>query len=315
MAQTPLRKHASSHARLIPFPARRRRGPIAVALLRLVRPHQWAKNALVLVPALASHRFIEAPVALNALLAAASLSLCASAGYILNDLVDRAADRAHPSKRSRPLASGAVSPTRAALLASALLLAGAGLGWRFLGPGFIAALAAYVAGTLAYTAFFKRLLLVDALVLSLLYSCRLWAGSAATGIPVSHWLWVFSIFLFTSLALLKREIELQGGSRQGTLPGRDYRKLDQIQSIGPSIGFLSVLVVALYALSPEVGRIYAHPERLLAACPLLLYWLSRLWVLAARGGIDDDPVAFSVRDGATWLVALGIAAAMLAAKL
>lgn len=280
-------------------------GSIWRSVLRLLRPHQWAKNLIVFVPLLTAHKIFQGPLLTNACLAALSFCLCASGIYILNDLLDLDADRHHEAKRSRPLASGEL-PLWAGLVLCPLLLA-AGLGLTLaLTPAFAALLGLYFVVTTVYSLRLKRVALLDVFILAGLYTLRLIGGHIATGVPYSAWLLVFSMFLFLSLALLKRFKELQTLRAQNLMDvkGRGYTAddLEFVSSMGVVSGYLAVLVLALYANSEQVVVLYHHPLWLLLACPLLLYWISRLWMLAHRGKMASDPVAFALTDWPSYAV-------------
>lgn len=285
-------------------------------LVKALRPHQWTKNLLLFVPALLAHA-AQPEVWIRALWAFAAFSLCASSVYVVNDLVDLRADRAHPSKRARPFASGALSPNVGMVLAPALLL-GAFLLALALPSAFSAVLGTYYLATLGYSFFLKRLVLLDVLLLAGLYSLRLVAGGAAYQVPLSQWLLAFALFLFLSLAFVKRYSEVQALRREGATEtrGRGYRAgdLEQLATFGSAAGYLSVLVLALYVNSEDVRRLYEHPARLWVMLPLLLFWISRVWLLAHRGQMNDDPIVFAIRDRPSYLVALGAAATILLAR-
>lgn len=283
------------------------RTTVLPAALQALRPHQWAKNALVFVPLLGAHRLGDPPTLAAALLAFVAFDLVASAAYVVNDLVDVDADRAHPEKRLRPFASGALAPWHGGALVAALLAGGAALAAR-LPPSFALLLAGYFVATLAYSCWLKRQVALDVLLLAGLYTVRMFAGGFATGVPVSEWLASFSMFLFLSLAFVKRASELARSER--ALPGRGYRAEDRevVFTMGITAGYLSVLVLALYVSSNDVRRLYARPAWLWALCPLVLYWVSRLWVRARRGEVHHDPLIFALRDPATW--AVGVLAAV-----
>jgi 4-hydroxybenzoate polyprenyltransferase len=275
------------------------------AFWRALRPYQWVKNLIVLVPAITSHRLTEPGVALNAGIALAAFCLCASGVYLLNDLLDVEADRHHASKRQRPFARGDL-PLPAGLAAfPVLLLASFFIGLR-LPWGFLAALGAYVLLTTSYSLRLKQAPLLDVFCLAGLYTVRLVAGHEATGIPYSFWLLVFSMFLFLGLALVKRGVELETARQQSQndIKGRGYAAADLplVTILGCCSAFLAVLVLALYVNSQEVRILYRHPNLLLLICPLLLYWMSRLWLLAARGRMHDDPVVFALRDPVSYAV-------------
>jgi 4-hydroxybenzoate polyprenyltransferase len=268
--------------------------------VRALRLHQWSKNVLVLAAPVLGHR-LEPAVLGKALLAVLAFSLVASAVYVGNDLVDREEDRLHPRKRRRPFASGALPTAAGMALVPALLAAGALAAWP-LPAAFVVLLAGYLAASLAYGLLVKRLVVIDVLVLAGLYTARIWAGALATGVPVSEWLASFSMFLFLSLAFLKRASELM--AVEGDAPGRGYRAADreQVFTLGTASGYISVLVLALYLSSRDVARLYSHPARLWLLCPLLLYWVSRLWIQARRGEVHDDPVVHALQDPGSYAV-------------
>ena len=277
---------------------------------RLLRPHQWSKNLLLLVPPLGAHR-LDAGVLRPALLAVGAFALASSSAYVVNDLLDRESDRAHPVKSRRPLAAGAISPVAALAVAAAALAAALLLALALPAP-FAGAVAAYAAITVAYSVRLKRVAVLDVLVLASLYTLRILAGTLATGVPTSSWLFTLAIFLFLSLALVKRTSEL----RRIADPGRGYSTADLeiLSMLGVASGLLAVLVLALYLASGDVARLYAHHERLWLLCPLALYWVSRLWLLARRGAVDEDPVLFALTDRTSHLVGLGAALVVLAGR-
>jgi 4-hydroxybenzoate polyprenyltransferase len=267
--------------------------------LRAMRLHQWLKNLLVLLPLLASHRFLEPPAILAALTVFAAFSLCASGVYILNDLFDLAADRQHPRKKQRPFAAGELPLLHGFVATAVLTLAGFALAFGVnLRTGLV--LAAYCACTLAYSLYLKRKAMVDVLLLAGLYTLRIIAGTVAIGAALSFWLLAFSMFIFLSLAMLKRYTELSalGASGRNAANGRGYQvdDLALLQSLGGASGYLAVLVFALYINSPESLVLYSHPKALWLICPLLLYWISRAWMVARRGEMHDDPVVFAATD-------------------
>jgi 4-hydroxybenzoate polyprenyltransferase/phosphoserine phosphatase len=273
--------------------------------LRGLRVHQWLKNLLVFVPLLAAHQGSPATLG-QALAAFVAFSLCASAVYILNDLLDLDSDRRHVRKRNRPFASGLVPVWHGALMVPALLAASTAVA-LFLPPQFGAVLLFYFALTLAYSVLLKRQVIVDVLMLAGLYTLRVIAGAAATAILPSFWLLAFAMFVFLSLALVKRYSELLVTLQQNqSMPaGRGYsvQDLPVLMSAGTSAGMVAVLVFALYVNSPDVHRIYTQPHYLWLVPPLLLYWVSRLWMKTHRGEIDDDPVVFALRDWQSLVVA------------
>ncbi len=270
----------------------------ARAVLRELRPHQWSKNLLVLVPVALAPGVPRWSTLGQGLLAALAFSLCASAGYVLNDLLDLDADRAHPTKKNRPFASGALPVALGPFLCIALVLAASALALSFLPAKFLVMLTIYFAGTILYSTRLKRALLVDVLVLAGLYAHRVLAGGVATGIAVSPWLVGFSIFVFTSLAFAKRYEELRDKVDGQPLKNRDYVRLDlpMVGAMGTASAFVSALVFALYIDSAAVRAGYRKPALLWLALPILLYWLGRIWLLANRGHLKDDPVRFALKD-------------------
>ncbi len=265
---------------------------------RLLRVHQWAKNLLVLVPLLTSHNFNVAAV-LHAVGAMIAFSLCASGVYILNDLVDLNADRSHPTKRNRPLAAGEISLSHGLVLAPALILASIIIA-ASISPIFLVVLGGYLLLTTAYTFFLKRKAIVDVVTLATLYTLRVVAGGAAIGVAVSEWLLGFSIFIFMSLALIKRYVELS--QRQKLMlpdpPNRGYQASDLsiIAALAAASAFNAITLFALYLSSDVVHRLYRHPEFLWLICPILMYWTSRALLMAHRDAMNDDPIVFSLKD-------------------
>ena len=298
--------HAGRCPPLLCFEERR---PLYRSLLKAIRAHQWAKNLLIFLPLLMSHR-IHLGLALNALLAFLSFSLTASATYIVNDMLDIDADRRHARKRLRPFASGDLSPFSGALVV-AIFLGLSMLGARMLPWSYLAWLVAYLCSTLAYTLYLKRLALVDVMVLSGLYTLRLQAGGAATHTVISHWLAGFSIFLFLSLAFVKRFAELENLRASDMQPknGRGYlvADLEQLRTFGTSSAYAAVVVFALYISGREVTRLYRKPALLWWIAPLMILWQSRVWLLASRGELNEDPVLFAITDKMSLLIGAAVA--------
>lgn len=281
----------------------------ARAALDALRPHQWAKNLLVLVPVLAAHRVDDPAASSAAFQGLIAFCLAASSAYLLNDLLDLQADRAHPRKRRRALASGRL-PIPWGLALCVACLAGAIAFAATLPRAFAATLAAYVALTISYSMALKRVVVVDVISLATLYTLRLIAGGFAVGVPLSFWLLAFSLFVFFSLALLKRYTELTAfaGADATPVPGRGYagRDIDVVLAMGVASGLIGALVLALYMNGDTVKVLYRTPDVLWLLCPLYLYWIARMWLLGARAEMDDDPVLFAVRDVPTYIVvALG----------
>ncbi|MGE3819425.1 MAG: UbiA family prenyltransferase [Isosphaeraceae bacterium] len=274
---------------------------VARSALRALRPHQWAKNALIFVPLLTSQHLADPLALVSATAAFVAFSLCASAIYVVNDLVDLASDRAHPEKRGRPFASGALPLASGPPMALGLLLGSFGLAAATLPAEFLVVLAGYLLLTTLYSLVIKSRLMVDVLALALLYSVRIFAGGIATAIPISEWLIGFSTFFFLSLAFVKRYTELHRAIESGKLEklrGRGYRPSDigLVETLGATSGYLAVLVLALYIQSEAVRPLYRSPNWLWGICLVLVYWISRVWFLAKRGELPGDPVSFALRD-------------------
>jgi 4-hydroxybenzoate polyprenyltransferase len=293
------------------------RKPLFSRLRSALRVHQWAKNLLIFVPVITSHRISDPHSMAAAYLAFTAFCLCASGVYIINDMFDLEADRRHDSKRSRPFAAGTL-PLTAGFALIPCLLAGAALFASFLPEATIAVLAFYFILTLVYSLYLKRKLLLDVFALSALYTIRIVAGHTATGIPFSPWLLSFSIFFFLSMAFIKRVSELRKlRSAGGQTPhGRGYHAtdLEQINIFGVASGFLSALVFAFYINSDAVLPLYRHPPVLWLLCPLLLYWMSRIWIISSRGNLNEDPILFAIKDPVTYYVAIVSALLLLVAS-
>lgn len=273
--------------------------------IKAMRVYQWAKNLLVLVPLLASHRFLQADALLHAAIAFLAFGLCASGAYLLNDLLDLTPDRQHTRKRKRPFASGDL-PVLHGLFAAPLLTSLAFALALACNGKFALVLLGYYVLTLSYSLKLKRLAMIDAILLATLYTVRIIAGAAAIASPLSFWLLSFSMFIFLSLALLKRYTELNAALANGKqkASGRGYGTADLplIQSLGAAAGYIGVLVLALYINSPESLELYRQPKLLWLLCPVMLYWISRMWVVSHRGEMHDDPVVFAATDRVSQVV-------------
>ena len=291
----------------------------APPLLRALRPQQWIKNALLFVPLLLAHDVLDAARLWSVVLGFAAFCLGSSAGYVLNDLYDLEADRQHPRKRKRPFASGELTARQGAVLCATLIGVALALATWVGGP-FLVLLALYLVVTIAYSLWLKELLFIDVLLLAALYSLRVFAGAVAAQVEISQWLLGFSLFIFLSLAFVKRFCELRqlGAHSPDAAPARrSYRQEDLglIQTLGSCAGYLSVLVLALYISSSDVVRLYPTPQLLWAVCPVMLYWLTRIWFLAGRGELPDDPVLFAATDPQSYaagalIVATGVLASL-----
>jgi len=275
-----------------------RRPSILRALVAELRLHQWAKNALVVLPVLLAPTTPSVATLARAVLAAFTVSLCASAGYVFNDLLDLEADRVHPAKSKRPFASGALPIIAGFPLFFALLALSFSLAVVCLPTAFVAMLGLYFVGTLSYSLYLKRLMLIDVLVLAGLYTHRILSGGIATDVRVSAWLLGFSMFLFTSLAFAKRFVELHALSSDERVKNRGYFRVDlpMVTSMGTASGYIAALVFMLYVDSSAVRTAYREPSLLWLVLPALLYWLGRIWLLAGRGKMQEDPVKFALRD-------------------
>jgi len=303
---------AMRRRRLEPVRVFRDQQSVLQTLFKAVRIHQWAKNVLVFVPLLLAHLFTR--VNLLAVVACFfCFSFTASANYLVNDMLDVESDRHHATKRLRPFAAGDLSVLGGMGLVLLLLAAAAillpVLPWRF-----AFWLGIYAAVTVSYSFWLKRVVLIDVLLLSGLYTLRMLAGGAATATEISPWLASFSTFLFLSLAMVKRFSEIQNLRERGlaTTRGRGYlvADLEQIRSFGTSSGFVAVMVFTLYISRPDVAVLYRHATRLWLIVPLLLLWILRVWLKASRGELDDDPVIFALRDRMSQTI--GVIVALLA---
>lgn len=286
------------------------------ALVKALRPHQWVKNILVFVPLVTSHRVFDRRAILASLSMFVAFCLCASSAYLLNDLLDLENDRAHARKKNRPLAAGTLSvlyalPMIVVLLVGAIALAAATT------SNAIYVLVLYYAVTIGYSLELKSRMIVDVFTLAGLYNLRCMAGNAATGIPYSPWLMGFMLFLFLSLAFAKRhsellQIRLAGGQNA---KGRGYQAgdLELITMMGVAAGFMAALVMGIYTTSDTVKLLYASPGRLWPLCPLVLYWVSRVWIITHRGHLHHDPIVFALRDRVSYVLGALAAALMVAA--
>lgn len=282
------------------------------AMLKAMRLHQWMKNLLVFVPLMAAHQYADAQRDVLASMAFVVFSLTASSVYLLNDLVDVQDDRHHARKRNRPFASGALGLIKGWAAWPALLLVAVVLSVLFMPLLFSVSLGVYFVLTVAYSLFLKQLAVVDVLTLAALYTLRIIAGAAAIDVAVSFWLLLFSMFIFLSLALIKRYSELKvarDAGKTGALRGRGYEPddLELVSSLGGSSGFIAVLVLALYIQDGQAAHLYATPQLIWLACPVMLFWISRAWLIAHRGRMHDDPIVFALKDKVSW----GVGAFML----
>lgn len=280
-------------------------------ILRVLRVHHWTKNLLVFVPMLMGHRLTAAGIPEYAALAFFAFCLASSATYIFNDLIDVEHDRAHRSKRQRPLSAKEISPSVAVMVMVVCAAGGLGIAWK-INRETLLGVALYLALSTVYTLVVKRILIADVIVLASFYSLRVLVGGAATGVVVSRWLLAFSSFIFVSLALAKRYSDLTRAeaNAEEAPAGRRYVAADRqvLLSLGTASGMISVLVFALYLNSPQVTMLYSNTDPLWLVCALLMYWIARIWLLADRGVIDDDPIVTAAKDPASYVVAVAAAA-------
>jgi len=279
--------------------------------IKAARLYQWVKNLLIFVPALLAHAITQPTVLLHAVLAFIAFGLCASSVYLINDLLDLPADRRHKRKRFRPFASGALPASSGALVSAALLITAAVIA-ALTNIYFCVVLAAYYVVTWAYSLRLKRAALIDVMTLAGLYTIRIIAGSAAVLIAPSFWLLAFSIFLFLSLGIVKRYAELEDARQAGKAGGhgRGYgtEDLPLLMNLGTAAGYCAIVVMALYINSADSQALYKHAKPLWLICPLMLFWISRVWLLTTRGKMHDDPVIFALRDRASLLLFVFIGA-------
>lgn len=289
------------------------------ALVKALRPHQWLKNTLLFVAAILAHKYTDLSVMVKAAGGFAAFSLVASSVYVLNDLLDLESDRQHRTKKNRPFAAGRLSIPFGLVLAPTVAVAGIAISLVMTPLPFTAVLGGYLLLTTAYSIYLKRKLIVDVLTLAGLFTYRVIAGGVAADVPVSFWLLGFSMFFFTGLAFVKRYSEVVAimGRDQSKVPGRNYwvADIDIIKAVGPACGLMAVLVFCLYINSPKVAELYPRPEALWLIAPVMLYWITRIWFLAARNQLDDDPVVFALSDRVSHLAAVVSGACILAAKM
>tara|TARA_B100000809_G_scaffold173408_1_gene170644 strand:- start:4613 stop:6049 length:1437 start_codon:yes stop_codon:yes gene_type:complete len=274
--------------------------------LKALRVHQWLKNLLLFVPLLAAHQFGNFQSLATLTLALISFSLCASSVYVVNDLLDLESDRRHPRKKNRPFASAKL-PISLGVAVAPLLIGSSVMLGAIVGADFLVILLLYLLLTTAYSLALKRVVLVDCLTLATLYTLRIIAGAAAVSVRLSFWLLAFSIFIFLSLALVKRYAELKVQIQEGnsSAHGRGYIVSDAplLQTLGVSSGYISALVMALYVQSEDIVSLYAQPLAIWLVLPILLFWVSWVWLKAERGEMHDDPIVFAAKDKASLVVA------------
>ena len=282
---------------------------LLIDALKAMRPHQWVKNILIFAPLMLSYQFLNISSITEAVMAFLAFSLTASGLYIVNDLQDINADRAHPTKRNRPFASGRLSRNWGISQAVIVLVIAFSIA-AYLNPKFLVVQIIYAIISASYSFKLKQVVLLDVSLLAVLYTLRIIAGTFAVSVDLSYWLIVFSIFIFTSLAMVKRVSELYNLKLQGKeeVGGRGYTIYDHeiMSAMGSASGFVSVLVLALYIHDPLTAERYSHPQWLWMIVPSILYWIGRVWILAHRGQMNEDPVVFAVRDKVSYFILLFI---------
>jgi 4-hydroxybenzoate polyprenyltransferase len=275
--------------------------------VRALRLHQWVKNTLMFVPLVLAHQFFNADKVATLVLGFIAFNIAASSVYVLNDLLDLAADRKHPRKKKRPFAAADLPLAHGIAVLPVLFVTGFGLA-LYASPAFTGVLAGYYVLTLAYSFDLKRRALLDVFTLASLYTLRIIAGAAAASVELSPWLLGFSIFLFLSLGVVKRVAEIDSSRQRGIteVAGRGYRidDLRMLEMLGVAAGYASVVVLALYVSAPESKLLYPHHQLLWMFAPLLLYWISRVWLVTHRGEMHDDPIVFALKDSPSRIVGL-----------
>ncbi len=286
------------------------------ALLKAMRPHQWAKNFLIFLPLFFSHTYFDTNELFATVLTFFLFSFCASGIYLINDLLDIEADRSHSSKKRRPFASGKLSPLKGVIASFFLILSSLTLCFYFLDIKVFAVLLIYIVITNLYSFYLKNYSTIDVITLTVLYTIRIIAGGMAAEIILSPWLINFSLFFFLSLAYMKRYIEISRHSQSGKLSGRNYLsdELGIIMMTGIVNGGISVFILTMYLNDNYVLETYLTPHLLWLICPLLLFWIYRAWMWAKRGKINDDPVIFAVKDKISLITAALIVLLFLFAK-
>lgn len=278
-----------------------------VIIFKSLRVHQWVKNLLIFIPFFLAFKQVDLNQLSEVIMAFIAISLCASASYIFNDLMDVESDRQHPLKKERPIASGAMSRTFAYGLLIITLLTGLGLAF-FLSREFQVILLAYLLITVLYSFKLKSIVLLDVIVLGTLYTIRIIAGIYAAEVAISFWILVFSMFLFISLAMLKRFSELYNLRLRDekSASGRGYiaKDLELVSSLGAAAGFIAVLIIVLYMHDPLTLEKYSNPDWLWLIMPALLYWVSHMWLIAHRGNMHEDPVLYAIHDVPSYIVGL-----------
>ena len=311
-----LMKRLKEHPRVDVLSNEQQNGKLTT-LIKAFRLHQWAKNFLIFVPAIMAHRIMEPAIIFNLTLAFLSLSLSASAVYLLNDLLDLESDRQHTKKKYRPLASGTFSIRTALFLIPVFLIISGGIALLSLPLPFFFSLFIFLILTTLYSFYLKQQIIVDVVLLATLYTFRVIVGAIAVNILVSSWLLAFSMFFFLSLALMKRYSELlMMHESLEQIPGRGYMRLDCETTMisGITSGQLSLLIFALYLNDEHVQEFYGEVKLLWLILPVLFYWLTRMWMIAHRGKMAEDPIVFTIKDRISYLALFVIIFIIIAAS-
>jgi 4-hydroxybenzoate polyprenyltransferase/phosphoserine phosphatase len=292
---------------------------ITLDLIKELRPHQWLKNILVFIPLIASHLYGDEQCLINSVLGFIAFCFVASSVYIINDIVDISVDREHERKKHRPMASGNMPLLHGWVVWPILVCIGFSIAFFAVSFEFFLVLAGYYLITLLYSFLLKKISVVDVLALACLYTLRIFAGAVAISVYVSSWLLTFSCFFFLSLAFIKRLSEiksLRNNNKTPGIPGRGYitEDFEMVLSMGTGAGYISVLVLALYINDKFVINMYTFPQILWLSCILLLFWILRVWSIACRGEMHEDPVVFSITDKLSWIVGLSFVLVFIAAK-
>ncbi len=278
------------------------------AYIKQIRVYQWIKNILLFLPFILAHKLFDVNIIHNVVVGFFSFSFLASFVYVLNDLMDLEADRIHPRKKNRPLASGKINLFRGFALLPILCSASFGLSILFLPIEFTIILVIYAVTNIVYSLYAKKIMILDIIILSSLYTLRLISGGSAANVAISPWLIEFSIFFFFSLAAVKRFSELLSLKETDTTSakyrGYMFADLDLVRNFGIISGYISVLIIALYVNGREVQQLYKHPEVLWGITPVLHYWISRIWLLAHRGQMNDDPIIFTGKDPVSYIIGI-----------
>ena len=276
--------------------------------LRAIRIHQWVKNLLLFVPLLTSHNLTDMSKLAMAIVAFFAFSFCASSVYILNDFFDLNDDRKHRSKHKRVFASGELGIVKGGMIFILCLVLSVILS-IFVGADFLLIIAIYFAATLLYSLCLKAQMMIDIILLAALFTIRIIAGAVAVDVQLSFWLLAFSMFIFLSLAIMKRYIELLAIKTSDVRINQKARgyyvdDINMLSSLGTTSGCLAVLIMAFYVNSPDVIKLYSQQQVLWIVCPVLLFWICRTWLMASRGVVDDDPIAFVIKDKVSWACTL-----------